>query len=157
MNNQENEKKALREVDQTSECTFLLKLWFSSSKPSDNVIEQVGFDPSLVEVRQDGILLVFRSVNRGNNMTILCEHQLKHVITFKFRLKNLVSQTVEVRLFPLPTISSPHSYSNLGLGSSSIDRMFGLLDEVMSMRPLVVSFDGIVIIVRIWCFTLCCT
>ena len=157
MNNQENEKKALREVDQTSECTFLLKLWFSSSKPSDNVIEQVGFDPSLVEVRQDGILLVFRSVNRRNNLTILCEHQLKHVITFKLRLKNFVSQTVGVRLFPLPTISSPHSYSNLGLGSSSIDWIFGLLDEVMSMRPLVVSFDGIIIIVLIWCFTLCCT
>ena len=120
-------------------------------------MKQIGFDPSLIEVRQDRILLFFRSVNRGNSLTILCEHKLKHVITFKFRLKNLVSQTVGVRLFALPTVSSPHSYSNLGIGSSSINWMFGLLDEVMFMRPLVVSFNGNVLIVRIWCFTLCCT
>ena len=99
-------------------------------------------------VRQDKILFLFRSVSKGNNTTILCEHQLWHVITFKFRLKNFVSQTVGVRPFPLPTISSTHSYSKLGVGSSSVDWMLGDLAEVMSiLRPLVISFVGIVVIV----------
>ena len=148
------------EVDQTSECTFSLKLWIAPHNHQTASWSKLGSTLRWLrsfEVRQDRILLVFRSVNRGNSLTILCEHKLKHVITFKFRLKNLVSQTVGVRLFALPTVSSSHSYSNLGIGSSSINWMFGLLDEVMFMRPLVVSFDGNVLIVRIWCFTLCCT